>query len=381
MAPAHDNASYKRLESVLLDSKLARRVRAGALERQADRSQREARYEEAAAMLQAALKLVSGETRKIAAVSVLERLAENARLRGDYRGAVEYYRRAAGTIEDARGRDNVAWASARVRLAAVLTELGNYPEAETMFAEAMSVLEKSSRVPASELIAVLRGQSILFWRQGRLDEAERAARKALTKIESTPQEKPSRVILDVLQDLHRILSTQGRYKDAESVMERTLALATGQFRVDPTYLAMLQTNLGAQYSEEGRYLEAERLLKEALSSHAKAMRPSKLGLGYTLHNLGVLHSRQREFVDAERHLNQAFEIFQRTLGPESPTVANTWYSLGTLHRDQGEIEKAHDELQRALTIQVSSLADDHPDLKRTRMALASLSQKAEPDKA
>jgi len=142
----------------LLGRDFMRRLKATALEAHADRSQRHARYEEAAAMLRAALRLVRGSKRKIAVVPVLERLAENARLRGDYRGAVEYYRRAAGTIEDARGRDNVAWASARVRLAAVLTELGDYPEAETMFAEAMSVLEKSSRVPASEVIAVLRGQ-------------------------------------------------------------------------------------------------------------------------------------------------------------------------------------------------------------------------------
>jgi tetratricopeptide (TPR) repeat protein len=366
---------FGEVEGVLLGRDFVRRLKATALEGHADRSQRHARYEEAAATLQAALRLVSGSKRKIAVVPVLERLAENARLRGDYRGAAQYYRRAVHTIEQVRGRANLSWASACVRLAGLLTELGSYSEANELLSESIKVLERIGRAPLAEVITSLRARTLLLWRQGRLDEAEVAARAAMTMLESASKAKPNPMLLGILQDLELIYTEQGRYRDAESVIEQALALA-GQLAVEPARLARLQTNLGSQYSEQGRLEEAEHMLKVALSSHQKAERPIQVDVGHTSHNLGVVYSRQGRYIDAERHLKDALEIFQRTLGPESPTVAISWYSLGTLHRDQGKGPQALDELSRALTIQVSVLPADHPDLSRTRIALASLNSPA-----
>ena len=89
-------------------------------------------------------------------------------------------------------------------------------------------------------------------------------------------------------------------------------------RTIPTW-ARLLNNLALAYRAQGKYAEAEGLLERALAIREKALGASHPDVGQTLTNLANLYRDQGKYSEAEGLYKRALAIREKALGPPTPS--------------------------------------------------------------
>jgi tetratricopeptide (TPR) repeat protein len=99
-------------------------------------------------------------------------------------------------------------------------------------------------------------------------------------------------------------------------------------------------NLAGLNDAQGRYEEAEPLLQRALEIREKVLGPEHPNTAQGLNNLAVLYDEQGRYEGAEPLHQRALEISEKVLGPEHPDIADSLNNLGLLYYAQGRYEEA-----------------------------------------
>ena len=95
------------------------------------------------------------------------------------------------------------------------------------------------------------------------------------------------------------------------------------------------SNLALLYHAQGRYAEAEPLLQRSLAIREKALGPEHPHVGTNLNNLAEFYRVQGRYAEAEPLHRRALAIREKALGPEHPDVAESLNNLASLYQDQG----------------------------------------------
>lgn len=74
---------------------------------------------------------------------------------------------------------------------------------------------------------------------------------------------------------------------------------------------------------QARYRKAESLLRRALAVAVRALGRGDLVVAALLNNLAVVHKYQGQFAEAGRLYRRALPLLERALGPDHPDVAST----------------------------------------------------------
>ena len=177
----------------------------------------------------------------------------------------------------------------------------------------------------------------------------------------------------LLPALHGLAATywrQIRYSEAETVLERALALSREGETAEPLATGrclMLEGNLqlvrGDPAAAEGYYRRARHLLESALG-------PDDREVAHLLNNLGVALEDQQEWENAAKTHRRALEIRRRTVGPDHPEVAQSLFNLGRVELSQGHAGAARPLLERSLAIRSTTLGDEHPSVAESLRVLA-----------
>jgi CHAT domain-containing protein/tetratricopeptide (TPR) repeat protein len=195
--------------------------------------------------------------------------------------------------------------------------------------------------------------------QGRLVEAERAARQAVALCREVLGEEDS-LSAEAYQVLARLLHAIGRYADAEALLVRALAI---QRRVlgeeHPTTASSWGSVANLRYSQ-GKYAEALSDWETALAISRKALGDDHADLVIPLNNLGVLFQERGEPGKAVRCYEQALTISRESLGEQHPRYAETLDNLARALDAQGRHVQAQPLYERALTIRRQVLGGNHP---------------------
>ena len=110
----------------------------------------------------------------------------------------------------------------------------------------------------------------------------------------------------------------------------------------PDFVAGLN-NLAILHAEQGRYREAETLLRRILAIREKAFGANHLDLASSLNSLAmVLPGGQGRYEEAEPLHLRARMIWEATLGEEHPNVATSFSNLALLYNLSGRREEAED---------------------------------------
>lgn len=72
-----------------------------------------------------------------------------------------------------------------------------------------------------------------------------------------------------LQNLSRLLHTQGHYAQSEPLYLRALAVRKQNLVPDPSHTTLILNNLANLYRARGQYTQAESLLQRALTTSEK----------------------------------------------------------------------------------------------------------------
>ena len=124
--------------------------------------------------------------------------------------------------------------------------------------------------------------------------------------------------------------------------------------------ARLLNQAGYYLYERGRYREAEPLLQRALAIQEQELGASHPDTAQSLNNLAGLYDRQGKYVEAEPLYQRALAIREQELGASHPDTAQSLNNLAELYRVQGKYVEAEPLYQRALAIKEQELGANHP---------------------
>ncbi len=175
-----------------------------------------------------------------------------------------------------------------------------------------------------------------------------------------------------LNHLGILYRDRGKYEEAETFYLRARTIREQVLGVDHPDTATSFNNLATLYRDQGKYGEAESLYQRALIIEEQVLGPNDLKVANILNNLALLYYNQRKYKQAEPRFQRALAIYKQIKGTNHPYTANVLRSLATLYRDQGKYGKAEALYQQVLTIKERTMGVDHPDTAQILNNLAVL---------
>lgn len=290
-------------------------------------------------------------------------------------------RRAHGEIPDARellqrGTEQLARELAdqpllRAKLLDTLggihTELGLYDEARSLLEEALSLRQRLRAPGHPEIAATLVRLGALAHYSGEGD-AVAIFRRVLAMQEQRGTE--SSELADVLNKLGAALGAQGRFDEAEAVLQRSLQVHERVFGGKDPRVAKVLHNLSGIALNRKDFEATETLIRRALEIREANLDEDDLELAGSREALAILYRSQGRMAESAVLLERIAASAERVFGPEHPQLARTLLNLGLVRYDLGEKETARQLLERALAINEATLASTHPQHIRALDTLA-----------
>ena len=197
--------------------------------------------------------------------------------------------------------------------------------------------------------------------------AEQLLQKAINQ--SSPQ---SESLVENLNNLAYIYYDQGKYRDAELLMERVLKLRKSLLGSNHPDIAQSLNDLAELYRIQGKYAEAEPLCHRSLAIREKQLGEDHLDVASSLNRLANLYSNQGKYAEAEHLYLRSLAIRKKQLGEDDPDVSSSLNNLANLYKAQGKYAEAEHLYLRSLAIREKQLEEHHPYFASSLNNLANL---------
>ncbi len=207
--------------------------------------------------------------------------------------------------------------------------------------------------------------------RARYREAEPLYRRALAIREQVlGPEHPTTAMS--LYSLAGLCQAQGRFEEAESLYQGALTIYEQVLGPEHSTIAGSIDSLAGLYRVQGRYEEAEPLYRRALTIREQVLGPEHSTTAGSLNALARLYKAEGKYEEAEPLYRRALAIREQVLGPEHPTTAGSLNNLAALYKAEGKYEQAEPLYRRALTIREQVLGPEHSTTARSLTNLAGL---------
>jgi tetratricopeptide (TPR) repeat protein len=163
-----------------------------------------------------------------------------------------------------------------------------------------------------------------------------------------------------LERLGTLYYKQGRYLEAEPLLQKVLTLREHLLGTDHSEVATSLNNLAELYRSQGRYNEAEPLYLRAIETMKQELGAGHPDMATSLNNLAILYYSQSRYSEAENFFLQSIKIRELQLGRDHLDVANSLNNLAEVYRSQGRYSEAEPLYLRSLEIMKQQLDTDHP---------------------
>ena len=293
-------------------------------------------------------------------------------------------------------------------VAAVYGALGQVPQADTLFAQAVALIHTLPGDVDADLATALSDWAGNLIVQSKFDRAEPLLREAIERLRRRDPDDPALVI--PLESLGRVHTFTGRHEEAEALLREALAialrhygpgsrevagvsddlgyellrqgdlpgadsaigaaLATWRRLLQPHHPSLLWTlsNLSAVREAEGNDAEAERLLKEVIAGQRRVYPQGHSELAHSVMWLGSLLAKGGRYAEAESLTAPAVELHRPLLGPDNSHVAMLLENLAGFRYRLGRFEAAERDLRELSAIWRRTLGAEH------RSTLASMDE-------
>lgn len=233
-----------------------------------------------------------------------------------------------------------AFGSVAENIATVLSNRGEYAEAEQIYDEVLNVFKdlKSDEGVA----ATLYNLGILHEKRGDMNKSRQLHKQSLD-IHKT---------LGIQYKVARVLNALGHTAHVEGEMAEALSLFRSSLDIsnrlkNPRDIAAVLYNIGKLDEDHGEMESSYKLYSDSLELLRKLGDQS--GIAVSLNALGSLARQQGQTTEAFKLSNASLEIDKR-LGNQSG-LARTLHKLGLIARDQGNITEARQLIEQSLEIQ------------------------------
>jgi tetratricopeptide (TPR) repeat protein len=219
------------------------------------------------------------------------------------------------------------------REAATATRVADF--VTTLFSQADPMRSESATLPARELL-------------------RRGAERVDVELASEPD-----VQARMMSVIGGVYLNIGLYADAQSLLERALAIRRERLPVGDPEIADTLHQLGSLHEVMGRLEPAERALDEALRIRLASLGPAHPDVGRTLNRQGVLQLARGRHDEARALLERALAIHTAAFDPWHDTIAQDLNNLAMVHIAAWNLDEARDALERVIAIRERNLGAGH----------------------
>jgi tetratricopeptide (TPR) repeat protein len=278
--------------------------------------------------------------------------------------AEELLRRALDVRERAVGPAHFSLVPALERLSTLYYDAGDWARCEALDRRAIALRIAEQGEGHTDVAQARRNLALGLYRLNRFEEAEALLRSAAGALELL-EPRPAELLADTLGLLAENLRAQGRYREAEPLFTRALALGPA----DPSTLL---NNLAGFYRDQNRYAEALWRLSQALALEEGRTPPLSGELVQVWNNMAELYRFQGDLREAERYYRKAVASGREVFGPSHPRFGTMLNQLAELLREAGRTGEAEPLYREALAVKTASLGPTHPDVAHTHEGLGRL---------
>jgi len=247
-------------------------------------------------------------------------------------------------------------ADLRATLGNVYRDLGLYTNAEAMLKGCVDLRQKVYGKEHPEVASALNDLAETYYRNDRVNEAEKLHRKALAirkKIFGTNNAD----VATSLNNLGEVFRKKHRYTDAEAMFRETLAVRRKLFGNEHLDVAASLRNLGLLLWQAGKFSESESAQREALAIRRRLLGDLHPDVADSWDLLGkALGSQHKE--EAAVCFEQALTMQKTLFGNDHPEVAFSLHNLGEWYLEQGNLPKAEEMFRQAVLMRRKVLGDD-----------------------
>jgi tetratricopeptide (TPR) repeat protein len=283
---------------------------------------------------------------------------------------------------DHYGKTDQNTLGARWLLGWVYIDQGRYYDAKDLLTE---VLRNSRRMYGIEQqLDIKSGLALTYYYLGMYEQAESMYDEILQADQSSGGKAilSSHSLCSYRCDLARVYAAQGRYKEAERLLRKTLAAA--EWEAESRWRLLYKKTMGDICRNQGLYEDANRLLVEALKKAQNTLGSEHMGTVGIMYSLAQLRTDQGNYEDANDLLDQVLAIGHRRLRDNHPAMLEFVNGLAVLRTKQKQYNEAESLFDEALTGRKHVLQEDHPGTLESKNDLAvlykeqGLYEKAEP---
>jgi serine/threonine-protein kinase len=185
--------------------------------------------------------------------------------------------------------------------------------------------------------------------QRRMSEAEEVLRKAVAQMSERGRLAPEAGrALSVLGDA---LATDGKYVEAQSMLDRALVVEQRAGKTDTQEYADALARLGDVQFYLGHYPQAESLNRRSLEIYLRTAGQTHPSVAHVTNTLGQIAFDQGKFTEAESDFRQALALDERWYGMENAVVGDDLSALARVYSHTSRDAEAKTTMQHALQIQ------------------------------
>ena len=297
------------------------------------------------------------------------------RMQGQYEASKRGAEESMQLFEHMYGREHVDTLSSIANYAYSIRRCGHYQRGADLQREVLVAREKmlgyGHRATLESLNALGSDLQIL----GLNKEAEEIHRKELNEKQKLLEGNPGDLGLEAdaiiaLENVARVLSSQGRYAEAEVLQRQALERSINVNGYYHPYTFIGRGELAGTVRDQERFAEAETMYEQLLEDRRKTLGQRHHDTLITLNNMATVKARLGKRQESEKLYREAWEIESETLGEHHPSTINTLHNLACCSSDRGDHQEAENGFRRCLESQNATIGPSHSITMRTRHNLS-----------
>ncbi|CAF0819423.1 unnamed protein product [Adineta steineri] len=166
----------------------------------------------------------------------------------------------------------------------------------------------------------------------------------------------------IYNQLGWIKYNQGKYPEALTYYEKSLANYQKIFPSSTIKLAIPYNNIGLVYTNMGDYPKALSSHEKALAIRQQSLPSNHPDLAHSYNNIGLVYYSMGDYPKALSYYEKALTIKQQSLPSNHPDLGTSYSNIGLVYHNMGDYPKALSSHEKALAIKQQSLPSNHPDL-------------------
>ncbi|KAJ7522419.1 hypothetical protein O6H91_18G009800 [Diphasiastrum complanatum] len=287
--------------------------------------------------------------------------------------SIEIYQRVLAMLEESKGPYDESLAIPLTHLGHVLLEIDRMDEAEVFMRRALKILQKAHGLQDGRVGLATCALARVKSEQGDNDDAVRLYRKGLRIVKGCSnfdQDDPA--FETARADLAELLSTIGRYEEAQELLEDILHAKEQALGPSDPQLVIHLHNLANSYAQSGNFTRSELLVRRSLKLVTASLGPTASQVSVPLELLATVLQHQRKHIEAEPLARQALVLRETAFGKDHPVVGDACNCLAAILHSLGRDAEALTLMYRVLKIQERELDHESPEIGLTLQLIAML---------